>query len=103
VLRVSADGGLWLGDGRSLARVGSEGPPIGYASHIAPMSSASCDGCHKALGTAPMVLTSYAAWVEYVDRAIVRMDARTMPPMGSTLSGGTVEVVRRWRDDGLRN
>jgi len=99
---VSSGGSLWTSDGVTLRRMGTAGEPVGFATHIAPFSEASCNGCHTMLGTAPMPLETYEEWVQFIDKSIVRLEDQTMPPAGTALMGGTADLARRWRDDGLR-
>jgi hypothetical protein len=99
---VSDDGALWLGDGVGIWRVGDAEGAVSWAERIAPLSRDSCNECHKRLGTAPMTLETYEAWVFFAEKIVERMAADTMPPAGSPLIGGDVALVRRWKDGGLR-
>ena len=99
---VTSDGALWTSDGSTLRRQGSAGEPVSFAGQVAGFSQTSCNGCHVPLGVAPMPLETYEEWVLFVDKSITRLEDQTMPPAGSVLSGGSADLVRRWRDDGLR-
>lgn len=97
---VTLDGALWLSDGAQLVRLGSDRPPVAYA-EIAAFSESNCDRCHRSLGVAHP-LDSYEAWAAEVDRIVSAIDEGRMPQDGAPLIGGTVELVKRWRADGLR-
>jgi len=97
---VSADGTLWIYDGNQVHELGQDGELVTYST-IQAMSAASCDSCHKTLGTAPMALDSYDNWVSYVDKIIERMDSESMPPPGTALIGGSADTVRQWKALGM--
>ena len=100
---VDMNGSLWINNGSSVTRIGTQDAPTSYAKDIASFARASCIACHFApLGTAPMSLESRELWVENIDKIILRLEAETMPPEGNPLTGGSVELVRRWRDEGFR-
>lgn len=98
---ATRDGALWLSDGESLVRMGNSGPPVTYAPAIARFASDNCLRCHSSAGPG-RALETYAQWVANVDRAITQLERRSMPADGRALVGGTVELIRRWRADGLR-
>jgi hypothetical protein len=101
--RVTLDGALWLSDGVALARVGHAGEPPGYADQVKAFSVANCDRCHSATAAvARLRLDTYADWSRNVDAIIAALDQARMPSDRRPLVGGTVELIRAWRDGGLR-
>lgn len=99
-LTVTTDGALWLGDGARLVRIGNQGPPVTWA-EIEPFHQANCQRCHAPLGTGHS-LETYEVWSNEIDPIIAAVEAGRMPQDGRALSEGTVEILRRWRADGLR-
>jgi len=97
---VSSDGALWIYDGTQLHELGQTGGIVTYET-IKALSAASCNDCHKSLGTAPMALDNYEQWVIYVDKIIERLDNDSMPPPGTALVGGTADTVRQWKALGM--
>jgi hypothetical protein len=101
--RVTADGALWLGDGSSLHRVGNAGAPVGWEAAIQPFAEANCLRCHASVGgVARPSLDTYEAWSSNIDRIIRALDEGRMPADRQPLRNGTVDLVKKWRDDGLR-
>jgi hypothetical protein len=100
-IAVTADGAVWISDGITLRRFGNEGRPITFAENIAVFSQNNCERCHAPLKVAHP-LDTYEAWAAEVDRIIDALETRRMPQDGAALVGGTVDLVRRWRDEGLR-
>lgn len=97
---VTGDGALWLGDGVRLVRIGNQGPAVTWA-EIEPFHRANCQRCHAPLGTGHP-LETYEVWSSEIDPIIAAVEAGRMPQDGRALTGGTVELLRRWRADGLR-
>lgn len=98
---VTTDGALWLSDGQTLARVGSATEPVTYANEIAAFSAANCERCHVPLGVG-RPLDDYEAWKNEIDRIIAALDEGRMPQDGAALTGGSAELVKAWKADGLR-
>lgn len=99
-ITVTTDGALWLGDGARLVRIGNQGPPVTWA-EIEPFHQANCQRCHAPLGTGHP-LETYEVWSSEIDAIVTAVEAGRMPQDGRALTGGTVELLRRWRADGLR-
>ncbi|MBK6686137.1 MAG: hypothetical protein IPG45_16810 [Deltaproteobacteria bacterium] len=99
-ITVTTDGALWLGDGARLVRIGNQGPPVTWA-EIEPFHQANCQRCHAPLGTGHP-LETYEVWSTEIDAIVTAVEAGRMPQDGRALTGGTVELLRRWRADGLR-
>jgi hypothetical protein len=100
-IAARATGGvLWISDGTTLVRIGDDEGPVTYAKDIAAFSANNCERCHRPLGVG-RPLGSFEAWVENVDAAIVQLDEMRMPQDGAPLVGGTVELIRAWKADGL--
>lgn len=103
VAKVTADGALWLSDGTNLLRVGDAGPPPGYAASIVPFYQANCAVCHSvAAGIGRPSLDTYEDWSTNVARIIAAVQEGRMPNNGRQLTGGTVDLIKKWRDGGLR-
>lgn len=101
--RVTLDGGLWLSDGTSLHRVGNAGEPANYASNIVPFAEANCIRCHATVGgIARPPLDTFESWVANIGKIITVLDEGRMPADQQPLRNGTVELIKKWRDDGLR-
>jgi hypothetical protein len=99
---VTHDGALWLTDGTTLRRIGSEGGPVTFSNAVSAFSKANCESCHVDLGRAPMALVSYDEWVQWIDQSIERVENKSMPPGGTDVTMGTIDTLRQWRADGLR-
>jgi hypothetical protein len=101
--RVTKDGALWISDGTTLARVGNAGDPVAFEPAIANFASENCLRCHAAAnGIARPSLDLYADWVTNIDKIITALEQERMPADRQPLRGGTIDLIRRWRDDGLR-
>lgn len=97
---VTRDGAVWLGDGTSLWRY-AEIETVTYAEHIAPFFEANCERCHTAVGTA-RALDTFESWTENVDAIVAQLEERKMPADGMPLVGGGIDLVKRWKTDGLQ-
>ncbi|MEL7372748.1 MAG: hypothetical protein AAFN74_27735, partial [Myxococcota bacterium] len=64
-------------------------------------SADNCERCHLDLGTA-FPLDTYALWVSEVDNIIDVLEAGRMPLDGQPLTGGSVELIEQWKQDGLQ-
>ncbi len=95
------NGALWLNDGLNLTRIGNPGPAVSFATTILAFHEKNCARCHVPGGLGRS-LQNYSEWVENIDSAIEQLDQGTMPQDGAALLEGTVELLRRWRADGLR-
>jgi hypothetical protein len=100
-ISVTADGAVWISDGTTLFRIGNEGRPITWSEDIATFSANNCERCHAPLKVAHP-LNSYELWVGDIDRIVADLEIMKMPQDGAALVGGTVDLIRRWRDEGLR-
>jgi hypothetical protein len=100
-ISVTTDGAVWVSDGFSLRRFGNEGRPITYQDDIATFSANNCERCHAPLKVGHP-LDSFEVWSSEVDKIITVLENRAMPQDGAALVGGTVDLLRRWRDEGLR-
>lgn len=100
-LGVSNDGALWLAANGTLSRFGHDGPDVTWATDIQPFAENNCTRCHKDLGIA-RPLETYEQWVNEVDQIIEEVAAGRMPQDGLALVGGSAELIRRWKDGGLK-
>lgn len=100
-ISVTAGGALWISDGSTLFRFGNPGRPITWSENIAAFSANNCERCHAPLKVGHP-LNRYALWVSDIDRIIADLEIMKMPQDGAPLVGGTVDLIRRWRDEGLR-
>lgn len=103
--RVGADTALWMSDGKSLIRVGQEGPPVTYANDVKPFMEQSCLKCHKQGGIAEFLkLDTYDLVRKSITRMIFRIESKEtpMPPPPDQLVGGDAETLRRWIQGGYR-
>jgi hypothetical protein len=96
---IANDGAIWLGDGTTLVRY-AEIETVTYAEHIAPFAETNCLRCHTALGTA-RPLDTLETWVTDIDAIITQLEEQKMPADGAALVGGGVDLVKRWKEDGL--
>lgn len=96
---VTVDGALWLSDGVRLVRIGNEGPKVTWP-EIQAFHVDNCQRCHAPLGTGHL-LETYEAWTAEIDRIVDAVELGRMPQDQRPLIGGTVELLRRWRADGL--
>lgn len=97
---VTSDGSLWISDGTVLRRFGGRAVPITYEANVAAFSRDNCERCHREGGIARS-LTTYEAWLENIDLAVLTLEERRMPLDGAPLVGGTVELLKEWRANGL--
>jgi hypothetical protein len=102
VVGATADGSIWLVDGTDLVRAtpAHEVAAPTWSADVQPFAAANCDRCHGPLGTAPPMNT-YEEWVDRVDRIVERLGDGSMPSDRRPLTGGDVDLVRRWREGGL--
>jgi hypothetical protein len=100
-MTVTADGAVWISDGTILRRFGNAGRPATWDDDISAFAVNNCIRCHAPLKIAHP-LDTYEAWIGEIDKIVAQLEARTMPQDGAALVGGTVDLVRRWRDEGLR-
>ncbi|TNE44804.1 MAG: hypothetical protein EP343_29555 [Deltaproteobacteria bacterium] len=102
---VEADTALWWSDGKTLTRVGQEGPPVTYAKDVKPFVEQSCLKCHKQGGIAEFLqLDTYDSVRKNITRMIFRIESKEtpMPPPPDQLVGGDAETLRRWIQGGYR-
>jgi hypothetical protein len=100
-ISVTLDGAVWVSDGATLRRFGNDGPPVTYAGELAVFSENNCERCHAPLKVAHP-LDSYEVWAAEIDRIILALEEERMPQDRAPLIGGTVELAKKWRADGLR-
>ena len=98
---VSGDGALWIADATTLSRFGHEGPDVTWETDIAAFAADNCTRCHANLGIAHP-LDTYDSWVAEVDEIIEEVAAARMPQDDKPLIGGNAELIRRWKDGGLK-
>ena len=76
---------------------------LGYAANIVPFYQANCAVCHSvAAGIGRPSLDTYEDWSTNVARIIAAVQEGRMPNNGRQLTGGTVDLIKKWRDGGLR-
>lgn len=100
-ISVTTDGAVWISDGSILRRFGNAGRPVSWSEDIAKFSANNCQRCHAPLKVGHP-LDSYEIWAEEIDKIVTVLENRTMPQDGAALVGGTVDLVRQWREGGLR-
>lgn len=100
-ISVTGDGALWISDETMLFRFGNPGRPITWSEDIAAFSANNCERCHAPLKVGHP-LNGYSLWVSDIDRIVADLEIMKMPQDGAPLVGGTVDLIRRWRDEGLR-
>lgn len=98
--RATRDGAVWISDGTNLVRVGSDQPPVTWSDDVRAFSADNCERCHIPLGVGHP-LDTYEAWTAEVDRIIDALEQERMPQDGAVLVGGTADLIRRWKADGL--
>lgn len=101
--RAVAGGALWVTDGSTLHRIGNAGPPVSWAESIDRFAESNCVRCHASTGGIALPsLDTHEAWVANIDRILAALTAGRMPADQQPLRDGTIDLVRKWRDDGLR-
>ncbi|MEM7675219.1 MAG: hypothetical protein AAF449_04350 [Myxococcota bacterium] len=100
---ATADGSIWLTNGRAWARAAPDEPrpAVTWADDIASFSASNCERCHIPLGTS-FPLDTYEQWVSKVDNIIDVLATGRMPLDGQPLIGGDVELIEQWKQDGLQ-
>ena len=69
------------GPGAGAGSAGTDaGSAVTYRSHVAPLVEEHCAGCHRAGGSAPFALTSFAEVKSLAPVCLASMVARRMPP-----------------------
>lgn len=99
-LTVDELGAVWIDDGARLTRVGGDAAPVTWQGAISAFAEDNCARCHGGLGTA-RPLDDYETWTTEIDAILRALEEGRMPLDGAPLLGGTVDTVRRWKEDGL--
>jgi hypothetical protein len=99
-LAVDEDGAVWAASPEALTRVGQDRPPVTWQGEVAAFAAANCTRCHKPLGNAHP-LETFEAWRGELDAILAALEAGRMPLDQAPLTAGSVETIRRWKEDGL--
>lgn len=100
-LAVDELGALWIDDGAQTTRIGEDTAPVTWRGEVAAFSEANCARCHGALGTA-RPLEGYETWRADIDLIVEAVEAGRMPLDRAALTRGSLNTLKRWKEDGLQ-
>jgi hypothetical protein len=98
---ITEDASVWLADETSLYKLQGSDDPVTFAGDILSFQETNCSECHAPGGPAHTIDT-YEQWVLEIDNIIQVIEDGTMPAGGRELQGGTVQLLYKWLEDGLR-
>jgi len=98
---ITEDASVWLADETSLYKLQGSDDPVTFAGDILGFQETNCSECHAPGGPAHTIDT-YEQWVSEIDNIIQVIEDGTMPAGGRELQGGTVQLLYKWLEDGLR-
>ena len=83
---------------------------VSYNSEIASIMSVNCISCHSSppVNGAGIPLTTYTEVKEGIDLVLNRIqrkpgDPKLMPTGGAKLPQNKINLIQKWKDDGLKN
>lgn len=102
---------LWIACGQSNQTMPTEGQPVLFAEHIAPIVRKNCSKCHHPTGGAPFELYNYAHFANKGKLIAYVTQERIMPPWPANpeyshfanetyLSKAEIALIARWVNEG---
>lgn len=101
LIGIADDASLWLTDDTAIYKLEGTANPVTFTGDIQAFTDTNCADCHSPGGSAHEI-HSYEQWSAEIEKIIEVIEDGTMPAGGRELQGGTVQLLYKWLEDGLR-
>jgi hypothetical protein len=101
LIGIADDASLWLTDDTAIYKLEGTANPVTFTGDVQAFTDTNCADCHSQGGSAHEI-HSYEQWAAEIEKIIEVIEDGTMPAGGRELQGGTVQLLYKWLEDGLR-